>query len=203
MAAPARRPGPIGAAPAPSWRPLRASEHVGTPAYVQGYGGQALPLRFWRRPGKLSPSLTAAAHSCPTLLLHILLAQAKQIVGSTPGGKDGGWKPSSNERNKAMIEEARKFAQQLKLMHKDLNVLDKQIDCESRGSRGHARRASRSTLVVGVGRVWCPVWRGPQPPPFIGVHHQQDEAAVVVPPLLLLAATAPPQLVPSGHRCAY
>ena len=42
--------------------------------------------------------------------------QTKQALG-LKGGSGGDWKPTSNDRNEAMINDARKFSKQLKLLH--------------------------------------------------------------------------------------
>lgn len=52
--------------------------------------------------------------------------KTKQQLGFTYGDKD--FKPTSNVRNVAMIDEARKFSKQLKALHKDLNDLSKRFD---------------------------------------------------------------------------
>ena len=60
--------------------------------------------------------------------------QTKQQLGITGGDKD--FKPTSNVRNVAMIDEARKFSKQLKALHKDLNDLSKRFDGERRALLG-------------------------------------------------------------------
>mmetsp|Transcript_13998 Transcript_13998/g.24544 ORF Transcript_13998/g.24544 Transcript_13998/m.24544 type:complete len:472 (+) Transcript_13998:83-1498(+) len=54
----------------------------------------------------------------------------KQALGITRADKIGGqeWKPTSNARNECMVVEARKFAQHLKLLLKDLGLLEKEVD---------------------------------------------------------------------------
>lgn len=54
------------------------------------------------------------------------LAQTKQNLGLTGGAPD--FKPTSNARNVAMIDEARKFSKQLKTLHADLNELSKRYE---------------------------------------------------------------------------
>uniref|UniRef100_A0A6T8PT08 BAR domain-containing protein n=1 Tax=Chlamydomonas leiostraca TaxID=1034604 RepID=A0A6T8PT08_9CHLO len=52
--------------------------------------------------------------------------KVRQALGMSSGNKD--WRPTSNARNEAMVKEARKFAVQLKALHKDLTGLDKAIE---------------------------------------------------------------------------
>lgn len=58
--------------------------------------------------------------------------QTKQALGA--GVKD--FMPTPNGRNNAMINEARKFAQQIKSLHHDLLVLDMQIDVSFATTKG-------------------------------------------------------------------
>lgn len=50
----------------------------------------------------------------------------RQALGMSAGSQKD-WKPSSNQRNVAMVAEARKFALQLKALHADLSTLGKNI----------------------------------------------------------------------------
>lgn len=52
--------------------------------------------------------------------------KTKQVFGLSGYQKD--WKPTSNARNEAMIEEARKFSKQLKALYRDLEALEVKID---------------------------------------------------------------------------
>lgn len=55
-----------------------------------------------------------------------LSEKAKQILHLHGNQKD--WKPTSNARNEAMIEDARKFSKQLRALYKDLELLEGKID---------------------------------------------------------------------------
>ncbi|PNW78553.1 hypothetical protein CHLRE_09g392500v5 [Chlamydomonas reinhardtii] len=52
--------------------------------------------------------------------------RTKQTLGLK--GNEANWKPTSNARNTAMIEEARKFSKHLKALHKELKELGVRID---------------------------------------------------------------------------
>ncbi|KAG2432535.1 hypothetical protein HXX76_008880 [Chlamydomonas incerta] len=52
--------------------------------------------------------------------------RTKQTLGLK--GNEANWKPTSNARNTAMIEEARKFSKQLKALHRELKELGMRID---------------------------------------------------------------------------
>ena len=72
------------------------------------------------------------------------LSQVKQALGLR-AGDDKDWKPTSNSRNNEMVKEARKFAQHLKKLHKDISGWTKTMDGE---------RAARET-----GRCMV-IWEG-------------------------------------------
>jgi len=55
----------------------------------------------------------------------IFTEKTKQKLGIK--GSEADWKPTSNARNLAMIEEVRRFAQQLKLMHASFTELERNI----------------------------------------------------------------------------
>ena len=69
------------------------------------------------------------------------------------GGPTRDWKPTSNARNLEMIKEVRRFAQELKALHKDLTALD--VQCEGRSQR------ERKTLACLHELQLCPY--GPSP----------------------------------------
>mmetsp|Transcript_6260 Transcript_6260/g.13714 ORF Transcript_6260/g.13714 Transcript_6260/m.13714 type:complete len:422 (+) Transcript_6260:115-1380(+) len=56
------------------------------------------------------------------------MEKMKQALGLKVGGAEKDWKPTSNARNEMMVQEARKFAQQLKHLHKDLTLCSKAVD---------------------------------------------------------------------------
>jgi hypothetical protein len=43
--------------------------------------------------------------------------------------KDKDWRPTSNARNLAMIDETRSFAKHLKLLQRDLGALEIRVEC--------------------------------------------------------------------------
>ena len=57
--------------------------------------------------------------------------QVKQALGLR-AGQDKEWKPTSNERNREMVREAKKFAQHLKKLHKDVSQWTQSMDGEDR-----------------------------------------------------------------------
>ena len=56
--------------------------------------------------------------------------QFKQALGMRAGA-DKEWRPTSNARNNDMVREAKKFAQHLKRLHKDVSGWTKTMDGES------------------------------------------------------------------------
>ncbi|EFJ51145.1 hypothetical protein VOLCADRAFT_87928 [Volvox carteri f. nagariensis] len=72
---------------------------------------------------------TASALDLTTLLrfpkLRIPLS-TKQAIGLKGNAAD--WRPTSNARNLAMIEEARRFSKQIKLLHKELREMEGRIE---------------------------------------------------------------------------
>ncbi|GIL48468.1 hypothetical protein Vafri_4984 [Volvox africanus] len=52
--------------------------------------------------------------------------KTKQAIGLKANSAE--WRPTSNERNLAMIEEARRFSRQLKVLHRELKDVESRID---------------------------------------------------------------------------
>ena len=86
-----------------------------------------------RRP-PLSPPRKAQQVDIPSNRFrrdHVVLpVQFKQALGMRAGA-DKEWRPTSNARNNEMVREAKKFAQHLKRLHKDVSGWTKTMDGES------------------------------------------------------------------------